>query len=144
MRFKVLLLGLLLASCGKAPTEQPEIAVSAAWARPTAAGQSTAAAYMTITNSGGADRLTDVAAEIGQASLHSTRMDGGVMRMRPVDAVDLPADATVELQPAGVHVMITGLRQPLPAGSNFPLRLTFEKSGKRDAAIAVRGEAPAQ
>ena len=144
MRLTVLLLGLLLSSCGKGSTEQPQIAVSAAWAPPTAAGQSAAAAYMTITNSGGADRLTDVAAEIGQASLHSTSMDGGVMRMRPVDTVDLPANATVELKPAGLHVMITGLKQPLPAGSSFPLRMTFEKSGERAVAISVRDESAAR
>ena len=144
MRLTFVLLGLLLASCEQAPTEQPQIAVSAAWARPTASGQSTAAAYLTIANSGGADRLTRVAAGIGQASLHSTNMDGGVMRMRHVEAVDVPARQTVELKPAGVHVMITGFKQPLPAGSSFPLRLTFEKTGERSVPIRVQREKPAQ
>jgi copper(I)-binding protein len=144
MRLTLLLPGLLLASCSKAPSEQPQIAVSAAWARPTTASQSTAAAYFTIANAGGADRLTRVAADIGQASLHSTSLAGGVMRMRPVEALDLPAGETVELKPGGVHVMITGVKQPLPAGSRFPLRLTFESSGERSVAIAVRAERPAQ
>ena len=144
MRVGFLLLGLALTSCGKAPTEQPQIAVSAAWARPTATGQSTAAAYLTITNAGGADRLTRVSASVGQASLHSTSMDGGVMRMRHVEALDVPASETVALKPGGVHVMIAGVKQPLPAGSSFPLQLTFEKAGERSVAIAVRGEGPAQ
>lgn len=142
MRLTILLLGVLLASCAKSPSEQSQIEVSAAWARPTASGQSAAAAYLTIDNGGGADRLTRVATEIGQASLHSTTMDNGIMRMRHVEAVDLPQGQSVELKPGGLHVMIMGLRQPLQAGSTFPLTLTFDTAGERNVTIDVRNEAP--
>ena len=135
-----LLLGLMLAACAKSPDDAARIAVSDAWARPTGPAQSGTAAYMTIANSGGGDRLTGVAADIGIASLHSTSLDGGVMRMRPVEAVDLPAGGSAELKPAGVHVMIAGLEQPLPPGSSFRLRLEFEKAGMRNVDVAVREE----
>ena len=128
--------GLLLASCGAEP--QPSIDVEEAWARAAAPGRSASAAYFTIANSGGEDRLLSVSSPAGQASLHLTSMDGGVMRMRPLEALDVAAGATVRLEPGGTHVMLTGLEQPLGAGSALPLDLKFERSGERRVNASVR------
>lgn len=128
---------LLLASCG-GEGPQPAIAVEDAWARATAPGRTSSAAYFTIANTGGRDRLLSVSSPAGAVSLHSTSMDGGVMRMRPLDALEIPADSTVELAPGGTHVMIAGLSEPLAAGSALPLDLTFERSGERRVNAEVR------
>jgi copper(I)-binding protein len=101
-------------------------------------GQSATAAYFTIANTGGADRLVAVSSPAGQASLHSTSMDGGVMRMRRLDALDIPANSTVELKPGAIHVMITGLRRPPGAGQQLPLQLEFDRSGERAVIATVR------
>jgi copper(I)-binding protein len=60
------------------------------------------------------------------------RMEGGMMRMRAVDKLALPAGKAVELAPGGYHVMLMDLAKPLQEGDTVPLRLTFEdKAGKR-------------
>ena len=102
------------------------------WARPTATGQKAGGGYLKLTNAAGvADRLlsghTEVAASV---ELHTMTMDGDVMRMRQVDAIDLPAGQTVELKPGGLHIMFMGLKAPLKEGDTFPLKLKFEKAGE--------------
>ena len=128
---------LLLAACS-GPQLSPEIAVTHAWARATAPGGTTSAAYLTIDNKGGEDRLVGISIPAGSASLHSTSMDGGVMRMRPLDSLVVPARSAVALEPGGIHIMLMGLRQPLTAGSTLPLELRFERSGTRQVTATVR------
>lgn len=108
-------------------------------ARPTPPGGRTGAAYFSIANKGSqADRLLSASSpRAAGVELHSMSMDGNVMRMRSVPAVALPAGATVKLEPGGLHVMVTGLKQPLKAGERFPMTLVFEKSGPVTVEIAV-------
>jgi hypothetical protein len=132
------LIALLLVSCTPKKSLPPQISVSGAWSRATVPGQSTAAAYFTIVNNGGGDSLVRVSTPIGQATLHSSTMDGGVMRMRPLEGLDIPAQSMVQLKPGGTHIMVTGVKQPLIAGSSFPLALHFDRSGDRLVNVGVR------
>jgi copper(I)-binding protein len=129
---------LLLLSCAPKKNEPPQISISGAWSRATVTGQASAAAYLTIMNRGGDDKLLKVSTPIGHATLHSTTMDNGVMRMRPLEEVDVPARSNVEFKPGGMHIMIMGVKQPLGAGSSFPLTLQFDRSGERRVMVAVR------
>lgn len=137
MKRSATLAALLLAACGP-QDEPPAIGVDGAWARATAPGQSSTAIYMTISNDGGADRLLGVSTPAGQASVHSTSMDGGIMRMRPVYAADVPANSSLRLEPRGLHVMVTNLRRPLVEGSTVPVDLSFERSGEKRLAVPVK------
>ena len=133
------LAALLLLSCAPKRTAPPQISISGAWSRATAAGQSTAAVYLSIANKGGGDdKLLNASTPIGQATLHSSTMDGGVMRMRPLESLDIPAQSTVQLKPGGTHIMVTGVKQPLIAGSSFPFALHFDRSGDRQINVDVR------
>lgn len=127
----------LLAACSGQPAP-PAIEVEDSWVRGTAAGQSMTAAYMTISNRGGPDRLIGVASPAGTASIHSTTTENGVVRMRPAGDVEIPAGSTVSLEPGGIHVMISGLNRPLEVGQSVPLELAFSRSGKRQVMAAVR------
>ena len=42
--------------------------------------------------------------------------------MRPVDAIDVPADAHVELAPQGLHLMLWALRRRCAAARSFHSR----------------------
>ncbi len=128
---------LLLASC-KPASQPPAISVEGAWARATVPGQMGSAAYFTIRNAGGEDTLLAVTSPAADASLHSTTMDDGVMRMRPLETLDVPVMGNVELKPGGTHVMLMGLKQPLEAGATLELDLKFEKSGERKVTAEVR------
>lgn len=131
------LAALLLAACsGELPP--PAIEVGDAWARPASAGQSATAVYFRIENLGGEDRLAAIASPAGEAAIHSTSLRDGVMRMRPVDSLDVPEGSTVVFRPGGTHVMLTGLKAPLAAGSTVPIVLRFERSGDRRVTADVR------
>jgi copper(I)-binding protein len=119
--------------------QQSTIAVTDAWARATPQGAQTGAAYVTVANKGAApDKLisasTPVAAE---AQLHTMTNDDGVMKMRPVSAIDVKPGAAVTLKPGGLHLMLMGLKQPLAEGQSFPLTLTFEKAGTIETTVKI-------
>lgn len=107
------------------------VTVENAWSRATAPSQQVGAAFLTLRNGGNAlDRL--IGAQSSAAStleLHSVTMSGGVMRMRPVDSVSVPAGETVALKPGGLHIMMIGLTAPLKQESWFDLTLVFERGG---------------
>jgi periplasmic copper chaperone A len=129
---------LLLASCSKAGTD-PDISLSDAWVRATVAGQSSSAAYFTIANAGGDDRLLSVESPVAKASLHSVTHDGAVVRMRAMDSLDIAGGSTVSLKPGSDHVMLSGLAALLSPGETVPIILKFEKSGERAIDADVRG-----
>jgi copper(I)-binding protein len=134
----------LVAALGACGTPAgPQIQVEDVWARPAAsmAESGTGGAFMLLRNAGGeADRL--VAAQCGVAAaveIHETTMDGGVMKMRPVEGgLTVPAGGQVELKPGGYHVMLIGLTQDLKEGDRFQLVLQFEKSGTLTVEAVVR------
>ena len=127
---------LALLSC----SARPDVEVVNGWARESAPGQATAAAYFTVTNAGnGDDRLVEVSSPAAAAAaLHSSSSADGVARMRALgDGLAIPARSTVELKPGGTHVMLMGLRQPLTAGGKLDLELRFAASGRRAAQMRI-------
>lgn len=97
------------------------------------------AAYFTIRNCGGSDRLLSVAAPSnGEASMHETVRDGSIMRMRAVDGIHIPAGGDVIFERGGLHVMLMGSPVPLEPGKTIPLTLSFSRSGDREISAPVK------
>ncbi len=119
------------------------IAVSEPWARASAPAARNGAAYMVVTNSGAEpDRIVAAQSPVAEkAELHTHLMDGGVMKMRPVDAFEVAPGEPAVLRPGGMHVMLLGLKQPLTQGSRFPVTLTFAKGGTVTVDVAVQSAA---
>lgn len=134
----------LLSACGPAAPVGPRIRVEEAWVRPSPLMEQ-AAAYMVIHNQGGtADTLTGAHSEAaGSVELHRSVMAGEVMRMEPVPRLEVPARGRVELQPGGLHFMVTDLKQNLTAGQKVRFILQFEKSGEMVVEAEVRMLEPA-
>jgi len=134
-------LWLLLAPTAASAVDAGPITVEDAWARASIGAARNGAAYMTVTTTGPApDRLVAAASPVAEAvELHAHLMEAGVMRMRPVAAIEVHPGEPAVLQPGGLHVMLIGLKAPLAEGGHFPLRLTFERAGVVDVVVAVRG-----
>jgi copper(I)-binding protein len=116
------------------------IEIAHPWARATPKGASVAGGYMTIRNKGAApDRLVGGSADVaGQFEIHRMSMEGGVMKMRPVEGgLEIKPGESVELKPGSFHVMMMGLKQPLEKGQRIKGTLQFEKAGKVDIEYAV-------
>lgn len=107
------------------------LSIQDAWARPTVPGQQGGGGFLKIMNTGAADRLLSATAAVsGKVELHTMTMVNDVMQMRQVNAIDVPANGSVELKPGGLHIMFIGLKEPLKNGTSFPLTLKFEKGGE--------------
>lgn len=120
------------------------IEVRDAYAHATSTAQPVGAGFLTVANSGAADRLLGVSCTCSQGvELHSMSMDGGVMRMRKLDAIDVPAKGSVVLEPGGMHLMLIGLKAPLAEGQQVPLELRFDKAGLVKAVLRVKARVPA-
>jgi copper(I)-binding protein len=114
------------------------IDVRDAWARTTVPGQSSSVVYAKLTAPAGG-HLVGASSPLGDVSVHEMRMEGDIMRMRDIaGGLDLPAGKTVELSPNGLHLMLTGLKQPLAAGANVPLVLQFVDTDGRKGTLAVQ------
>jgi copper(I)-binding protein len=119
--------------------EAGPIRIEQPWTR--AAGQGMqGAGYLTIRNTGAqADRLVSASSPAAtRMELHTHLRDGDVMRMRPVEAIPVPANGTVTLEPAGLHLMLMGLTRPLNQGETIPVTLRFERAGEVTVNLAVQ------
>jgi periplasmic copper chaperone A len=108
------------------------------WARAAAMGNS--AAYMILRNGGDtADRLIKAESDVANAvELHKSTMEGGIMKMAPVENIEVPAKGQAKLEPGGLHVMLIGLKRELKAGEKIKLKLQFEKAGMQEVEAEVR------
>lgn len=104
-----------------------------------AAGPQSAAVYADIDNRGGADRLTgiEIASRV-PISLHQTSNDGGVVRMRRVDELEVSANGRLELKSGGAHGMAMGKVTADPP--RVPLTFRFARSGP--VAVSARLTGP--
>lgn len=89
------------------------------------------AGYMTVRNSGKTpDRLLSASCACARkVEVHAMSTAGGRMVMRPAGPVTVPAGGEMVFKPGGLHLMLTGLKSPLEAGTVQELTLTFEKAG---------------
>lgn len=116
-----------------------DIEIQNPWARASAGMAQAGAAFMDIKNNGGTDRVIGASADVAKSvELHTHIKDGDVMKMRRVDAIDVPANGMAHLAPGGLHVMFMGLTAPLEEGETFPLTLTFEKAGDVTVEVEVK------
>jgi periplasmic copper chaperone A len=116
-----------------------DLAVQQPWTR--AAGQgATGAGFLSISNRGAAaDRLLSASTPAARAvELHTMLRDGDVMRMRAVEAIEVPPGQTVALRPGGLHIMLVGLSRPLREGETVPLTLRFERAGEVRVELSVQ------
>jgi copper(I)-binding protein len=137
-RTLLLLVTGVLTGCGSG---SPELSVRDAWSRPTARredptpGEGASApgvVYLTIVNTGqAADRLLSVSTSVCESpELHRTLLVDDRMQMELAeDGIEIPLDATVNLEPGGAHIMLLDLYADLFVGEHFELELEFEVSG---------------
>lgn len=103
-----------------------QVDITDAWVRATVQGQKATGAFMNLTAKTDS-RLVGVKTDAASvAEIHEMKMEKDVMRMQRVPALALPAGKTVSLKPGGYHVMLMGLKEPLPVDSHVQLTLLFE------------------
>ena len=116
------------------------IEVQDAWARPGADGRMSAAYFLISNFNSEDDQLVSVETDVAQsAEVHeSYEREEGMMSMREVPRLDLPAQSTVRFELGGLHVMLMQLTRQLSVGDTFELTLTFEKNDPVTVEVPVR------
>jgi len=132
------ILGLVLLSATAAHAQ--EISVKDAWIRGMVQGQSATGAFMELTGKSNARLVGVTSLATKTVEVHNMKVENGVMKMFPVDGVDLPAGKPVKLAPGGYHVMLMNLQKPLNAGDKVPLQLTFELANKKREIVKLSVE----
>jgi len=110
------------------------------WSRPTVAAVPVGVVYVDLKNNGTKmERLLSASTQVAErVELHTSVMEGEMMRMRPINVVEIAPMSSAELKPGGMHMMLMGLRQPLVQGQTFALNLVFERAGAVTVNVLVR------
>ncbi len=115
------------------------------WSRPSPMVAGNGAVYMTLMNEGRqADALISAESDVAEVvEIHQTTMVDDVMKMSPVEKIEVPANGSSKLEPGGYHVMLINLKQELTPGETIELTLNFENSEPMtiQADIQAMGEA---
>lgn len=133
------LLGGALLACGVAWAGDG-VNVKDPWAKATVPGQPVAGAYMELVSPTDAAVVAASSPVAGTVEIHSMSMEGGVMKMRAMKKLDLPAKKTVKLAPGGYHMMLMDLKEPLKKGMTVPITLTIEAKDKSKSTVEIKAE----
>ena len=120
------------------------VQVENAYARAVPPGQPNSASFMTLVNTSGADHSVMSASSPVAATveLHTHTNNNGVMEMRKIDKIDVPAKGRTELKPGGLHVMLIGLQQDMKVGEIAQITLTFEDGSSTTVDAAIQEITP--
>ncbi len=137
MKLKALALSTLLLSSTAASAD---VMVHDAYARATPPNAVNSAIFMHLMNKDDSARQV-VDANSNSADvveLHNHIMADGMMQMRKVDSIDIPANGTAELKPGGMHIMLLGLKSDLHEGDNVKLTLKFANGETKNLSVPVK------
>ncbi len=117
------------------------VSFSDAYSFPTLSGTSTMAAFVEIQNHSevplnivGAN--TNIA---GITELHThEKSDDGIIRMREVESITIPASETIALKPGGLHIMLMDVKESFKVGDTFTITLTFDGGRTSDIQVNIR------
>ena len=127
-----------LACAALAHAQTAPVMAANAWARASVPGQSGTGAFMTLTAREPVELVGVSSPAAGVAEVHEMKLEGDVMRMRPLPALPLAAGQPVELKPGGYHLMLMELKAPLAAGSEVPVTLRFRNAAGATSTLELR------
>ena len=136
MRKTILAVSLMLFGA----TALADVTVKDSWVRGTTPAQKATGAFFEITSSDAGALLSASSPVAGVVEIHTMKMEEGVMKMRPIQKLDLPAGKSVKLQPGGHHVMLMELKQQMKKGDVVPITLKVEGKDKQVQTIEIKAE----
>ncbi len=131
---------LVAAVCASGAAAAQNVTVNEPWVRGTVPQQKATGAFMQLVSDADATLVGAQSSVAGKVELHTTIMQDGVAKMRPVPRLDLPANKPVSLVPGEYHIMLLDLKQPLEAGQSVPITLVVEGRDKQVKNVEVQAE----
>lgn len=112
-----------------------------------ASGQDQTATYVTMTNTGAKnDRLVGATSPMSKKlELHAhSKTPDGVIAMRQLAFIELPAGSTIALVPGGLHIMVKQVRPGLKIGETIPVKLNFASGATASLQVPIVSNPRAQ
>ncbi len=97
------------------------------------------AGYMTIRNPGpGTLSIVSVRSEaFANVEIHRSFMQDGMMHMEPVDSIEIEADASVKLEPGGLHLMMMMPKEPTSPGDEIVIFVKLGDGSEQSLKMSV-------
>lgn len=145
-KLSMLIAGLTLAS-GVLAGAADQLSVQDPYVRLAPPNAPATGAFMVIRNGGDKDvKVLKADNPVSRVTeLHTHLNEGGVMKMRPVAAIEVKAKGEAVLKPGGLHVMMIDLKAPMKEGDVVPITLTLDDGSTKqvDAKVVRPMAAPA-
>ncbi len=134
----VTLVGLFTLCPHAAVAQTTAVVAHDAWMREPMPNRGETAIFVVLENTSAEARsVVGVSTTVAEKSeLHNMVMDGSMMKMTPVKAIELKAGSKTELRPGSYHIMLFGLKERPAAGASVPVTLTLD-NGQSIALTAV-------
>lgn len=118
----------------------PGLEISGGFFRAAPMAGGNGAGFVTIHSTGPADVLLAFSTPACERpELHTHIHEDGIMKMRQVPSIEVPAGGNAVLQPGGLHLMCIGLTAKLAMGDLVPVTLEFQNAGKVEVNLPVKG-----
>ena len=107
-----------------------EMGVTNGWIRATPPNAKMGAAYLTVINhQDQADALIGASSSLAEVvEIHNVKEENGMLKMYPVDSLEIPAKDMAMLKPGGYHIMLINLKQAPKLGESHTLTLRFRQA----------------
>lgn len=129
-----------LASFNLMAAQADHISVENPFAREVPPTAPASASFMTLKNS--SDETIDVVAAHSDVAkvieLHTHTNDNGVMRMRKIPKIEVPANGMTQLKPGGLHIMLIGPYNPIKVGQTVTVELEFADGSRKSVDMPVK------
>ncbi len=120
------------------------ISIADGFVREVPPNQTISAAFMTLHNEDMNDHkvvsASSPAAKVVELHTHSN--DNGVMKMRQIPEIGVPAGGEAFLKPGGLHIMLIDLTGPLATNKPVPVTLKFEDGSEKTVSLPVKSVNP--
>lgn len=111
------------------------------WVRVPPAGLPMAAGYGRFDNACDSDATIVSASSpaFEDTTVHATRIEAGISRMRAVPELRVAAHSVAEFEPGGLHLMLAQPTRPLKPGDTIPVAFTLADGRVVRATFVARG-----
>jgi hypothetical protein len=121
-----------------------KVLVSDGYVREVPPGQMVSAAFMTLHNEDMDDHkiISASSPAAKTVELHTHMHENGMMKMRQVPNINIPAGGDALLKPGGLHIMLIGLTQELKKDVPVSVTIKFEDGSVKALSLPVKGTIP--
>ena len=117
-----------------------DVTVRGAWIREAPPNARVLAGYATVANASTLERRIVGASSpaFGRVELHTMTHEGGVMRMRPLESLVLPAGGEAKLAPGSDHLMLMEPAKPVRVGDRIAVTFELDDGSNVQSEFEVR------